>query len=488
MEIAESESNRGEPPQQIPGNGVLHGPDGTLAASPRPAIWRDVPDAEWNDWHWQMRHRITRADQLRQLIHLTPDEERAIALRPEPPLAITPYFAALMDPDDPHCPIRLQVVPTSAELIPGEEDMEDPLGEDAHMPVPGLTHRYPDRVLVIITDQCVAYCRHCTRRRLVGTGAMPVSRARIDAMAGYIANHPEIRDVLISGGDGMFVADEMLEYVLKSFRRIPHVEIIRIGSRVPIFLPQRVTPKFVDTVRKYHPLWMNLHINHPKEITPEVSRALALLADAGIPLGSQTVLLAGINDCPNTIKKLVHLLVKNRVRPYYLYQCDLSEGIGHFRTPVSVGIGIIEALRGHTSGYAIPTFVVDAPAGGGKIPVMPQYLISQSDSHVVLRNYEGVITAYPEPKVYARHNPATCPDCQVARPAEGVSRLVTGQGVVLEPEGMARARRRPLVQHPDYSGATPPPVPATEAGQETIPLPLGPTSSWDLQESVKEWL
>ena len=281
-------------------------------------------------------------EQLQQLIHLTSDEEQAIRLKPELKMAITPHFAALMDPDDPNCPIRRQVVPTMAEFVLDDPDLEDPLGEDAHSPVPGLVHRYPDRVLVDITDQCVAYCRHCTRRRMVGTGMMPAHKSRIEAIAQYFEAHPEVRDVLISGGDGLFLSDEMLDYVLNRFRSVKSVEIIRFGSRIPIFLPQRVTDQMVATIRKYHPIWINIHINHPKELTPEVREACAKLADAGIPLGAQTVLMAGINDCANTMKTLVHELVKMRVRPYYLYQCDLSQGIGHFRTPVSVGFSIIE--------------------------------------------------------------------------------------------------------------------------------------------------
>jgi len=402
--------------------------------------WPHVTEVQWGDWHWQMRNRITRLDQLRQIINLTPDEERAITRGPELRLAITPYFASLMDPDDPNCPIRKQVVPSTYEFVLDEPDMEDPLSEDVFSPVPGLTHRYPDRVLVLITDQCVSYCRYCTRRRLVGTGEMPVSKARIDAMADYIRRTPQIRDILISGGDGLFISDEMLDYVLRSFRDIPHIEIIRFGSRIPIFLPQRITDSMVQTLKKYHPVWMNVHVNHPKELTPEVKIALERLADAGIPLGAQTVLLAGINDCPNTMKSLVHGLVKLRVRPYYLYQCDLSEGIGHFRTPVSVGIGIIEALRGHTSGFAVPTFVVDAPGGGGKIPVGPNYVLSQSDSQIVLRNFEGTIVRYPEPRHYARHDPATCAFCRTAQPS-GIAKLLAGQAVMMEPAGLDRRLR-----------------------------------------------
>ncbi len=408
----------------------------------RKGLWADVTPAQWSDWHWQMRNRITTLEQLRQLIHLTPDEEQAVRLKPELRMAITPHFAALMDPDDPNCPIRRQVVPTMAEYTLDDPDLEDPLGEDAHMPVPGLVHRYPDRVLVDITDQCVAYCRHCTRRRWVGTGMMPAHKSRIEMIVQYLAAHPEVRDVLISGGDGLFLSDDMLDFVLSRFRAVKSVEILRFGSRIPIFLPQRITDTMLATLRKYHPIWLNIHINHPKEITPEVRGALAKLADAGIPLGAQTVLMAGINDCVNTMKTLVQELVRNRVRPYYLYQCDLSQGIGHFRTPVSVGLAIIEALRGHTTGFAVPTFCIDAPGGGGKVPVMPNYLISMSDRKVIVRNFEGVIATYAEPDHYDRHQADACKYCRNAAPKEGVAKLLAGEAVVLEPDGLRRKQRR----------------------------------------------
>ncbi len=434
-------------------------PPGSIASPPLPRVislasaghedlrlksplWADVTPDQWNDWRWQMRNRITTLTQLRQLIRLTPNEEQAVRLKPDLKMAITPHFAALMDPDDPNCPIRRQVVPTMAEFVLDDPDLEDPLGEDAHMPVPGLVHRYPDRVLIDITDQCVAYCRHCTRRRWVGTGAMPATKTRIEAIAQYLEAHPEVRDVLISGGDGLFLADEMLDYVLARLRAIQSVEIVRVGTRIPIFLPQRVTDTMVATLRKYHPLWINIHINHPKELTPEARAACAKLADAGIPLGSQTVLLAGINDCPNTIKMLVHELVKMRIRPYYLYQCDLSQGIGHFRTPVSVGLSIIEALRGHTTGFAVPTFCIDAPGGGGKVPIMPNYLLSMNDRKVIVRNFEGVIATYTEPDEYKRHHADDCEYCRRAAPKEGIAKLLAGDAVVLEPEGLRRKQRR----------------------------------------------
>lgn len=410
-----------EEPEEPPGKKPPH-------ATPRPRIWADVSEKEWDDWHWQVRNRITTLERLGQVLDLAPEErEGVIRANGNLRMAITPYFASLMDPHDPDCPIRRQVVPTSHEFEILATDLEDPLNEDAQSPVPGLVHRYPDRVLLVITDQCPSYCRFCTRRRLVSSGHERVSLQKIDAMAAYISQHPEVRDALISGGDGLFVSDSVLEHLLSSLRRIPHLEVIRIGTRLPVYLPQRITPQLVEVLRRYHPLWVNIHVNHPREITPEMAKACATLADGGIPLGSQTVLLAGINDCPHVIKRLVQELVKIRVRPYYIYQCDLSEGIGHFRTPVGKGIEIVEHLRGHTSGFAVPTFVIDAPGGGGKVPLMPQYLLSQSDSRVVVRNYEGRLFSYPEPEQYQGHDAANCIFCadQLRHSKTGVASILT---------------------------------------------------------------
>jgi len=411
----------------------LEDPPGTKPPPPRsrPHIWAGVSEEEWNDWHWQIRNRITKLEELKQVLELTPEEEEGvIRARETLPMAITPYFVSLMNPHDPNCPIRRQVVPTSHELEVYPTDLEDPLSEDSQSPVPGLVHRYPDRVLLVVTDQCPSYCRFCTRRRLVGSGQERASLQKIDGMVEYIRQHSEVRDALISGGDGLFLSEGVFEHLLSGLRRIPHLEVIRIGTRVPVYLPQRITPRLVEIMRRYHPLWINIHVNHPQEITPEMAKACTMLADAGIPLGSQTVLLAGINDCPNIIKRLVHELVKIRVRPYYLYQCDLSEGIGHFRTPVSKGIEIIEHLRGHTSGFAVPTFVIDAPGGGGKVPIAPQYLLSQSDSRVVVRNYEGRFFSYPEPEHYHGHDAANCPFCvdQLRRRKAGVAAMLTPAG------------------------------------------------------------
>lgn len=408
----------------------LEDPPGTKPpqSGPRPHVWAEVSEEEWNDWHWQIRNRITKLEELKQVLELTPEEEEGVRRSRETlRMAITPYFVSLVDHRDPNCPLRRQVVPTSHELKVDPTDLEDPLSEDAQSPVPGLVHRYPDRVLLVVTDQCLSYCRFCTRRRLVSRGQERASLQKIDVMVEYISQHSEVRDALISGGDGLFLSEGVLEHLLSSLRGIPHLEVIRIGTRVPVYLPQRITPQFVEMLRRYHPLWINIHVNHPKEITPEMAKACAMLVDAGIPLGSQTVLLAGINDCPPIIKRLVQELVKIRVRPYYLYQCDLSQGIGHFRTPVSKGIEIIEHLRGHTSGFAVPTFVIDAPGGGGKVPIMPQYLLSQSDSRVVVRNYEGRLFSYPEPQHYQRHDAASCSFCldQRRRSKVGAAAMLT---------------------------------------------------------------
>jgi lysine 2,3-aminomutase len=377
-------------------------------------------------------------EELAQVIHLTPEEVAGLSAPDHFRMDITPYFASLMDPDDPYCPIRRQVIPTIHELLSFEAEMADSLAEDAHSPVPGLVHRYPDRVLMLATTQCASYCRFCTRSRIVGDPHAQFSSADYERQLDYIATTPQIRDVLLSGGDPLTLPQRVLEHLLQRLRTIPHVEIIRIGTRVPVFLPQRITDDLVAMLRRYHPLWMNIHFNHPKEITPEVEAALTRLADVGIPLGSQTVLMAGINDCPNVILALVHRLVKNRVRPYYLYQCDLVHGAGHFRTPVSKGMEIMEALRGHTSGYAIPAYVIDAPEGGGKVPILPNYLLSMSDSRVVVRNYEGFISAYAQPTNYRSHDPATCAYCQARRSEggqEGVAGLLAGQTPTITPEG-----------------------------------------------------
>jgi len=372
-----------------PGDGYHHIP-----------LWKDVPECDWEDWRWQLRHRITSVDQLRGWFPLTPSEEEA-ARRTQGRLvmAIPPYWMSLIDSDDPTCPIRRQSIPTMEEFDVREHDRFDPCGEDGDMPVPGLVHRYPDRVLFLVTEQCAMYCRHCTRRRLVGpTSHGLMSSANYEATFAYLRAHTEVRDVLISGGDPLMLTEGRLEKILKALREIPHLEFIRIGSRTPVTMPQRVTPELCDLLKRYKPIWMSLHFCHPREVTPRLRQAVDLLADSGVPLGSQTVLLRGINDDPAVMKQLMHELLKIRVRPYYIYQCDPAQGISHFRTSVAAGIRIIEQLRGHTTGYAVPTFVIDGPGGGGKIPVGPDYVVAYEDGVMTLRNYAGELYTYHEPE------------------------------------------------------------------------------------------
>lgn len=406
-------------------------------------LWKDVTQEQWDSWEWQVRNRITTLDALKKIVNLTPEEEAGVVKSLEIlRMGITPYYALLMDENDPNCPVRMQAVPTAQETHISASDMDDPLHEDGDSPVPGITHRYPDRVLFLITDMCSMYCRHCTRRRFAGHNDGGVPRDRIDAAIDYIRNTPVVRDVLLSGGDALLVSDDLLEYIISELRAIPHVEIIRIGSRTPVVLPQRITPKLVEMIKKYHPVWLNTHFNHPKEVTKETKKACELLANAGVPLGNQSVLLKGINDSVHIMRDLVHELVMMRVRPYYIYQCDLSTGIEHFRTPVSKGIEIIEGLRGHTSGYCVPTFVVDAPGGGGKIPVMPQYMISQSPDKVVLRNYEGVITTYAQPSSYNQETDGAFEtEEQKNHKLFGVGGLLQGNRVSIELKELERSKR-----------------------------------------------
>ena len=407
----------------------------------RKELFPNVTDEQWNDWKWQVKNRIESLEQLNKYISLTAEEQEGVRKSLETlRMAITPYYLSLIDPNDPNDPVRRQAIPTAAETHISPADLTDPLHEDEDSPVPGLTHRYPDRVLFLITDMCSMYCRHCTRRRFAGQNDCESPSERIQKCIDYIAKTPTVRDVLLSGGDALMVSDKMLESIIQRLRAIPHVEIIRLGSRTPVVCPQRITDDLVNMLKKYHPIWLNTHFNHPNEMTPEASEALAKLANAGIPLGNQSVLLRGVNDCVHVMKRLVHLLVKNRVRPYYIYQCDHSMGLEHFRTPVSKGIEIIENLRGHTSGYAVPTFVVDAPGGGGKTPVMPNYVISQSPNKVILRNFEGVITTYTEPEEYKQE--CHCPDCESKKKIdEGVASLLETDRMALEPNHLARKER-----------------------------------------------
>jgi lysine 2,3-aminomutase len=363
----------------------------------RKVFFPDATDQDWADWRWQLRNRITSSDQIRRMITLSAEEEKALELSDGMlQTAITPHYMALVSPHDPEQPMRRMVIPTVYEMrrCPGESD--DPLHEDNQSPLHGLVHRYPDRVLLLVTDYCSTYCRYCTRSRMVGNGDLSPSTDRLEKAFDYIRKTDTIRDVLVSGGDPLTLPDDRLEWILSNLRSIPHVQIIRMGTKVPAVLPQRITPMLARMLRKYHPLWMSLHFAHPDECCHETERACNLLADAGIPLGSQTVLLKGVNDNVETMKALMHGVMRMRVRPYYIYQCDPISGSQHFRTPVSKGLEIIQGLRGHTSGYAVPTYVIDSPGGGGKIPIAPDCIVGRDGDDLLLRNYEGNTYRYPD--------------------------------------------------------------------------------------------
>ncbi|GAK55896.1 L-lysine 2,3-aminomutase [Candidatus Vecturithrix granuli] len=381
---------------------VLHGGKPKFVQSERSAAFRtqffpEATEMQWNDWHWQIRNRVRDVQTLANILDLSTEEQAALAAhRGSLPLSITPYYLSLLDRIDPQHPVRRSVVPVTAEFRIAPEESGDPLGEEHTSPVPGLVHRYPDRVLFLVTDFCSTYCRYCTRSRMVGDAkSHSCDRQQWEQAIAYIEAHPVIRDVLISGGDPLTLSDDRLEWLLSRLRRIPHVELLRIGTKVPVVLPQRITPALTRMLKRYHPLWVSIHFTHPEELTPETAQACNRLADAGIPMGSQTVLLAGVNDQVDTMKRLMHGLLKIRVRPYYLYQCDPISGSGHFRTPVEKGLEIIQGLRGHTTGYAIPTYVIDAPGGGGKIPLLPEYVVGRDGQDLVLRNYEGNTYRYP---------------------------------------------------------------------------------------------
>ncbi|BFN36729.1 lysine 2,3-aminomutase [Fidelibacter multiformis] len=378
----------------------------------------DVELKKWKDWKWQLRHSVRDIDTFETLlgIKFTPEERKNLDETVKRfPLSITPYYLSLIDTEDrENDPVWMQSFPSPSELMHAQYDMPDPLAEDRDSPVEGITHRYPDRVLFHVSNTCSMYCRHCTRKRKVGDVDSIPNRTQIQKGIDYIANTSVVRDVLLSGGDPFLLSDRYLDWILTELRKIEHVEVIRIGTRTPVVLPYRITDELVAMLKKHQPLWINTHFNHPREVTASAQEALRKLADGGFPLGNQSVLLAGVNDCPRIMRRLVHKLVKNRVRPYYLYQCDLSEGLSHFRTPVSKGIEIIESLIGHTSGFAVPRYVIDAPDGGGKIPVMPNYLISWGTNKVVLRNYEGVICSYKEPDSYKPvFCDRNCDDCKL---------------------------------------------------------------------------
>jgi lysine 2,3-aminomutase len=418
--------------------------------SKRAPLYADVPDEKWNDWRWQLSNRLNSVDDIEKILPLTESERVALQTSGLFRVDITPYFISLVDPTDLEDPIRKQIIPRSEEMQAFTSMMEDSLAEDRHSPVPGLVHRYPDRVLMLVTTQCASYCRYCTRSRIVGDPGQTFSRHEFEMQLEYLRHTPQVRDVLLSGGDPLVLAPKILEEILARLREIPHIEIVRIGTRVPVFMPMRITQELCDMLGKYHPLWLNIHVNHASEISAELEAATDRLSRAGIQLGNQSVLLAGINDCVHIQRDLVQKLVRIRVRPYYLYQCDLVEGAGHFRTPVAKGIEIMEGLRGHTSGYAIPQFVVDAPGGGGKIPVMPNYQISMSDHKVILRNYEGYITTYEEPIEYTPHDPKTCKSCQNKRPEPGqtgLTGLLEGEGLDIKPEGFDLLHERGGLQH-----------------------------------------
>jgi lysine 2,3-aminomutase len=361
-------------------------------------FWSHVSEPDWNDWHWQLKHRITTLEQLHRLMPtLTPEEYAGTKLANHKlALAITPYFFNLIDPANEDCPIRRQVIPRIEETHTASWEMTDPCGEDSHSPVPGLVHRYPDRVLFLVTDRCAAYCRYCTRSRLVSNATGYDFHPEFDRQIEYIRQHKTVRDVLLSGGDPLLLSDEKLGHLLGRLRAIPHVEFLRLGTRIPVFLPQRVTPGLCATLKQFHPLFISIHSNHPRELTTEVRDALGHLADAGIPLGNQSVLLRQVNDDATVMKAHLQKLLMCRVKPYYLYQCDLIAGSAHLRASVRKGIEIMDKLRGHTTGYAVPTYVIDAPGGGGKVPVSPEYVLSRNADRVVIRNYEGKIFEYPE--------------------------------------------------------------------------------------------
>jgi lysine 2,3-aminomutase len=364
----------------------------------RREFFPEATDQQWDDWRWQSRHRVRTAAQLERMLILSDDERQAIQDGGSMlPVGITPYYMSLLDRDDPNQPLRRTVVPVTAEFVRTVGEAADPLGEDGHSPTPGLVHRYPDRVLLLALDFCSTYCRYCTRSRVVGHGEIQPNEARLEAALDYIRRTPKIRDVLISGGDPLALGEDRLDWLLSRLRAIRHVEFIRLGTKMPAVLPQRITPQLCRVLKKFHPFWMSVHFLHPDECTPEAAKACGRLADAGIPLGCQTVLLTGVNDDVETMKRLMHKLLMMRVRPYYLYQCDPILGSAHFRTPVSKGLEIIQGLRGHTTGYGVPTLVIDAPGGGGKIPLQPDYVVGRDGDWLLLRNFEGHIYRYPDP-------------------------------------------------------------------------------------------
>lgn len=407
-----------------------------MGSAEMPNPYAHIPPKKWNDWRWQVKNRLSSVEDVINVFN--PSEETIEGIRQATQhfrMAVTPYYASLMDMNASYCPIRAQAIPSAEESEFLDSDLADPLEEERDSPVPGLTHRYPDRVLLLVTDICSMYCRHCTRRRLVGHTDRHLDSERFQGALDYIREHTEIRDVIVSGGDPLIMSDAKIETILKALRAIPHVEIIRIGTRSPVVLPMRITPGLIKMLRRYHPVYILTHFNHAREITTESKKACAMLADGGFPLLNQTVLLRKVNDCPHVIKELNQKLLAIRVMPYYIYQCDLSRGISHFRTSLGRGIQVMEALRGHTSGLAVPTFVVDLPGGGGKVPLMPTYILARSDDRAVLRNYEGAITVYIEPHRWdsiCGHDPAC--SRKEYRSQKGPGMLMTEPHTVLEPK------------------------------------------------------
>ncbi|MCU0660858.1 MAG: KamA family radical SAM protein [Myxococcota bacterium] len=403
-----------------------------MSSSPLPAT-----DEQWQDWQWQMRNRIRTLADLRQF-HPGLDFEEGVSRAMERfPMAITPYYASLIRHWDERDPIYRMAMPDAGELIDPFFLQDDPLEEDHDMAVPGLIHRYPDRALLVSTTTCAMYCRHCTRKRVAGHRESTLSHNRLKAAVAYLEAHPEIHDVIISGGDPLTMPTPALERILKELRSVRSIDIVRIGTRTPVTMPMRITDELVEMLRRYHPLWINTHFNHPTELTTAARAACAKLADAGIPLGNQSVLLCGVNDDPRIVEQLCRELTRNRVRPYYLFQCDLVRGVEHLRTPLSRGIEIMEYLRGRLSGLAIPTFIVDAPHGGGKVPVLPNYVVSTSPTHTVLRNFEGMLVSYPEPNLSA------VAQLRTALPqAATVYDLSTGRASAIQPATTTRHARR----------------------------------------------
>ncbi len=430
--------------------------------SKRAPIYADVPDEKWKDWRWQLSHRLNSVQDFEKVLTLTDSERKALSAPGVFRVDVTPYFVSLIDPDNPKDPVRKQIIPTSQEMVPFTAMMEDSLAEDRHSPVPGLVHRYPDRVLMLVTTQCATYCRYCTRSRIVGDPAQTFSSAEFEMQLEYLRRTPQVRDVLLSGGDPLVLAPKVLERILSALREIPHIEIVRIGSRVPVFMPMRITDELCDMLQRYHPLWLNIHVNSPNEISAELAQACDKLTRVGIPLGNQSVLLRGVNDNVHLQRRLVQDLVRIRVRPYYLYQCDLVEGAGHLRTPVGKGIEIMEGLRGHTSGFAVHQYMIDAPGGGGKIPVMPNYVLSMSDHKVVLRNFEGYITTYEEPTDYLPEDSASFDTKRLEPGQKGLTALLDGEQMFIKPEGFDQLHERGGTQH------------RLKDGGKWVPMGIGP--------------